>query len=122
MLLMTPRALFSPRHCIRRSGVRFDLLTIFPDYFESPLRVSIMGRARESGLIETHVHNIRDWTTDRHQCTDDTPYGGGGGMVMMAEPLLRAIRDVRSRAEAALGSRPPLIYLSPQGTPLNQPL
>ncbi len=101
--------------------MRFDVLTIFPEFYESPLRASILGRAQAAGQIQCHVHNLRDWTTDRHHMIDDTPYGGGGGMVMLAEPLLRAIRDVRARATDALGgARPPLIYLSPQGEMLSR--
>lgn len=100
--------------------MRFDLLTIFPEFYESPLRASILGRALEAGQISCRVHNVRDWAEGRHQCTDDAPYGGGGGMVMMTAPLLKAIRAVRAEAEAELGVRPPLVYLSPQGEPLNR--
>ncbi len=102
--------------------MRFDVLTIFPEIFKSPLRASILGKAIEAGKIDCRLHNIRDWTTDKHHCTDGAPYGGGGGMLMLAEPLLRAIGDVRARAETALGNRPPLIHLSPQGEPLGSPL
>lgn len=101
-------------------AMRFDVLTIFPEFYESPLRASILGRALETGQVSCRVHNIRDWANGRHQCTDDAPYGGGGGMVMMAEPLLAAIRGVRAEAESALGQRPPLVYLSPQGRPLDR--
>ncbi|MCE5231393.1 tRNA (guanosine(37)-N1)-methyltransferase TrmD [bacterium] len=102
--------------------MRFDVLTIFPEFYESPLRASILGRALDAGQVSCHVHNIRDWATGKHQCTDDTPYGGGGGMVMLAEPLLKSIRAVRAEAEHALGQRPPLVYLSPQGRPLDRDL
>ena len=100
--------------------MRFDVLTIFPDFFTSPLATSILKRALEAGCIDVAVHNIRDWTTDKHHCTDDAPYGGGGGMVMLADPLLRAIRDVRKQSAQATGPerRAPLVYLSPQGEPL----
>lgn len=100
--------------------MRFDILTIFPEFFSVPLQTSILGRALKAGRIECHAHNIRDWTTDKHHCTDDAPYGGGGGMVMLAEPLLRAIRAVRARAAEATGvARPTVVYMSPQGEPLN---
>ncbi len=100
--------------------MRFDILTIFPEFFDVPLKAGILGRALEAGKIECHAHNIRDWTTDKHHCTDDAPYGGGGGMVMLAQPLLSAIREVRARAAEASGMmRPPVIYLSPQGEALN---
>ncbi|MCL5269461.1 MAG: tRNA (guanosine(37)-N1)-methyltransferase TrmD [bacterium] len=102
--------------------MRFDVLTIFPEFFEAPLRTSIIGRAMQAGKVECRTHNIRDWTAgDKHHCTDDAPYGGGGGMVMLAEPLLRAIRAVRGEAAEASGApRPPVIYLSPQGEILSQ--
>lgn len=102
--------------------MRFDILTLFPEFFEVPLKTSILGRAMQSGRLEFHTHNIRDWTADKHHCADDSPYGGGGGMVMLAEPTLRAIRDVRGQASEALGGghRPPVIYMSPQGRPLDQ--
>ncbi len=78
------------------------------------LETSILQRAQESGLISVALHNIRDWTTDRHHVTDDAPYGGGGGMVMKVEPIFAAV-------ESVLGAPPgcPLIYLSPQGRPFS---
>jgi tRNA (guanine37-N1)-methyltransferase len=65
--------------------VRVDVLTIFPDYLD-PLRLSLIGRAVEDGLIDLHVHDLRDWTTDKHRTVDDSPYGGGAGMLMRPEP------------------------------------
>lgn len=90
--------------------MRFDVFSLFPEVFEAYLNTSILLRARERGLVEVHVYNIRDWTTDRHHITDDEPYGGGGGMVMKPEPIFAAIEDV-------LGSPPacPVILLTPQG-------
>lgn len=90
--------------------MRFDVFTLFPEVFETYLDTSIVQRARERGLVEVHLHNIRDWATDRHHITDDEPYGGGGGMVMKPEPIFAAIEDV-------LGSPPdcPVILLTPQG-------
>ncbi len=87
-----------------------EILTLFPGMFESPLRESILGRALARGLLRVRLHNIRDYATDRHQVTDDTPYGGGGGMVMKPEPIFAAV-------EAVLGDPPrvPVILLSPQG-------
>ncbi len=92
-----------------------DIFTLFPGMFESPLRESILGRALARGLLRIALHNIRDYATDRHQVTDDTPYGGGGGMVMKPEPIFAAV-------EAVLGVPPrrPLILLSPQGRPFTQ--
>jgi tRNA (guanine37-N1)-methyltransferase len=90
--------------------MRFDVFTLFPEVFEPYLQVSILQRARQRGLVEVHLHNIRDWTVDRHHITDDEPYGGGGGMVMKPEPLFAAV-------EGVLGSPPicPVILLTPQG-------
>jgi tRNA (guanine37-N1)-methyltransferase len=96
-------------------NLRFDIFTLLPDLFEPYLQVSILQRARSRGLIEVAVHNIRDWTSDKHHTTDDIPYGGGGGMVMKPEPIFAAV-------EAILGSPPacPVILLTPQGRPFTQ--
>jgi tRNA (guanine37-N1)-methyltransferase len=95
--------------------MRFDVFTLFPDIFAPYLGISILQRAIEKGLLEVHLHDIRAWTTDKHHVTDDTPYGGGGGMVMKPEPIFTAVEDV-------LGSPPecPLILLTPQGRVFNQ--
>jgi tRNA (guanine37-N1)-methyltransferase len=95
--------------------MRFDVFTLFPDVFVPYLDASIMQRAREHGLVEFHIHNIRDWTYDRHHVTDDEPYGGGGGMVMKPEPVFTAVEDV-------LGAPPscPVILLTPQGRRFTQ--
>jgi tRNA (guanine37-N1)-methyltransferase len=71
--------------------VRIDLFTIFPEYVAGPLGVSLLGRARARGLLDVRVHDPRDWTTDRHRSVDDTPFGGGAGMVMTPEPLFAAV-------------------------------
>ncbi len=90
--------------------MQFDVFTLFPEVFHPYLDSSILQRARENRLITVELHNIRDYTSDKHHVTDDTPYGGGGGMVMKAPPIFEAI-------ESVLGSPPecPIIYLSPQG-------
>lgn len=95
--------------------MRFDVFTLFPEVFEPYLQTSILQRSRRSGLLEVHLHNIRDWTTDRHHVTDDEPYGGGGGMVMKPEPIFAAV-------EGVLGTPPacPVILLTPQGRLFNQ--
>src|SRR5262245_58415775 len=85
--------------------MRFDVITIFPDWLAQAWLSSIVGRALAAGKIECYAHNLRNWTTDKHHCTDDAPYGGGGGMVMLAEPLLRCIRAVRVQANEALKSK-----------------
>ncbi|MCJ7531334.1 MAG: tRNA (guanosine(37)-N1)-methyltransferase TrmD [Anaerolineales bacterium] len=95
--------------------MHFDVFTIFPEVMQPYLETSILQRARQSGLLTVHLHNIRDWTTDRHHTTDDTPYGGGGGMVMKPEPIFAAV-------EGVLGFTPacPVILLTPQGRPFTQ--
>lgn len=91
--------------------MKIDILSLFPDYFTSPLEQSILKRALSRGLVCVRTHNIRDFCEDRHKMADDKPFGGGPGMVMKPEPIARAIRSLRKE-----GSR--VIYLSPQGTPL----
>jgi tRNA (guanine37-N1)-methyltransferase len=93
----------------------FDVFSLFPEVFEPYLQTSILQRARRNGLVEVRLHNIRDWTTDRHHVTDDVPYGGGGGMVMKPEPIFAAV-------ESVLGSPPicPVILLTPQGRTFTQ--
>ena len=74
--------------------VRFDLISIFPDYF-APLRLSLMGKAEDAGLVHLQAHDLREWATGKHRSVDDTPYGGGAGMVMRADVWGRALDDVR---------------------------
>ncbi|MCP4581373.1 MAG: tRNA (guanosine(37)-N1)-methyltransferase TrmD [candidate division Zixibacteria bacterium] len=74
--------------------MRIDILTLFPEMVQNPLDQSIVGRAVSKGVIDLHIHNIRDYTTDKHHVVDDTPFGGGSGMVMMVEPLYRAIKAI----------------------------
>ena len=94
--------------------MRIDILSIFPEMFAGPFDASIIKRARERGIVETHLHDIRNYATDRHQMTDDTPYGGGGGMVMKPEPIFAAVEHIKGEDTC------PLILLSPQGRVLNQ--
>lgn len=95
--------------------MEFDVFTLLPEVFPAYLETSILKRARERGLIEVRVHNIRDYTHDKHHVTDDTPYGGGGGMVMKPEPIFEAV-------ETTLGAKPnlPVILLTPQGRVFDQ--
>lgn len=74
--------------------MRVDLFTIFPDYLAGPLAASLLGKARERGLLDVRVHDVRDWTDDRHRSVDDTPFGGGAGMVMTPGPLFAAVESV----------------------------
>ncbi len=93
-------------------AIDFHILTLFPEMFAGPLSESILKRAQAADLIRVNLHNIRDYATDKHRTADDTPYGGGGGMVMKPEPLLRAIDAVRDES--------PVVLMSPQGRPLTQ--
>ena len=95
--------------------MKFDILTLFPEMFQGPLTESIVRRARERALIDIRLHNIRDYATDKHHTVDDTPYGGGAGMVLKVEPLAACL-------EAVLVDRPGthIILTSPTGRPLTQ--
>jgi tRNA (guanine37-N1)-methyltransferase len=98
--------------------MKFDVLTIFPEIFDVVLGSSIIGRAQENGIISVRSHNIRDYTTDKHKKTDDYPYGGGNGLVMLAQPIF----DAYAAITEGLEYKPYFIYMSPQGKPLNQKL
>ncbi|MFT4109142.1 tRNA (guanosine(37)-N1)-methyltransferase TrmD [Propionicimonas sp.] len=97
--------------------MRIDLVSIFPDYF-APLRLSLVGKAVEAGIVSLGVHDLRTWTHDRHRTVDDTPYGGGAGMVMKPEPWGEALDDLVPRDGAA----PLLVVPTPAGVPFSQPL
>jgi tRNA (guanine37-N1)-methyltransferase len=92
--------------------VRVDVFTIFPEYFDGPLGVSLLGRARAEGLLDVRTHDPRDHTTDRHRSVDDTPFGGGAGMVMRPDPLFAAVEAVRPPR--------PLLLLSAAGRRFDQ--
>lgn len=96
-----------------------DVVTIFPDYL-APLSVSLLGKARERGLLDIRVHDLRTWTSDVHRTVDDTPYGGGPGMVMKPEPWGDALDAVL--AAGAPGERPVLLVPTPSGRPFTQEL
>jgi len=123
------------------SALHFDIFTLFPQMFTSPLAESIIRRALDNRLITVALHNIRDYTVDRHHVCDDTPYGGGGGMIMKPEPIIRAVETVLLRpagwalspgdeyanlppwdaqSAAPLPADVPVILLTPQGRLLNQ--
>ncbi|MBM3940033.1 MAG: tRNA (guanosine(37)-N1)-methyltransferase TrmD [SAR202 cluster bacterium] len=89
--------------------MRVHILSIFPDMFPGPLSAGIMARAQRSGLVEIHVHNPRDFATDRHRSVDDAPFGGGPGMVMRPEPLFEAVESL------SLPAGSPVLLMSPQG-------
>src|SRR5688572_24873472 len=98
-------------------AVTVDVITIFPEVFAPVLRVGMTGRALSRGALSVQVNDLREHTLDKHRSTDDAPYGGGSGMVMLVEPLVRAL----SAIEAARG-RGHRVLLTPTGTPLRQPL
>lgn len=112
--------------------MRIDVVSIFPEYL-APLELSLIGKARQDGLLDLHVHDLRDFTTDKHRSVDDTPYGGGAGMVMKPEPWAQALAAVAAAnetegaaegAEAMAGkpAKPILIVPSPAGERFNQAL
>lgn len=92
--------------------MRFDVLTLFPEMFKSYLDESILKRARAAGVLEVKMHNIRDYSRDKHKKVDDTPYGGGAGMVMTPQPLYDCIKAVKKL------NKGPVIFMTPQGTKL----
>ncbi len=96
--------------------MRFDVLTLFPELFSGYLGQSLLKLAIDRGLVEVHLHNIRDWAKDKHHKVDDRPFGGGPGMVLMAPPVVECVEEVRSRGE----DRGHLVMLTPQGRRLTQ--
>jgi tRNA (guanine37-N1)-methyltransferase len=95
--------------------VRFDVVTIFPEAFSSPLQVSLLGKAVESGVIQVNVHDLRNWTEGQHRKVDDEPFGGGAGMVMTPGPLVAAVEEVKE-------PRGDVLLMSAAGEPLTQAL
>jgi tRNA (guanine37-N1)-methyltransferase len=96
--------------------MRIDIVSIFPEYF-APLDVSLLGKARRRGVLDVRVHDLRGWTHDRHRTVDDTPYGGGPGMVMKPEPWGEALDAIAPATEAAV---PRLVVPTPSGRPFTQ--
>ncbi len=95
--------------------MQIDIITIFPEYFETPLKVGLLKKAIDKGLIRINIYNLRDFTEDKHRTVDDEPFGGGEGMVFKPEPLYKAISHIKNKNPSAY-----IIYLSPQGEILNQ--
>lgn len=90
--------------------MRIDILTLFPEMFTGPMSTSMLWKARDRGLLDLHLHDIRDYSTDKHRAVDDTPYGGGGGMLLRADVVVPAVEAVRGGDDTA-----PVILMSPQG-------
>ena len=97
--------------------MRIDILTVMPDALESPLHTSILQRAQDKGLVEIHVHNLRDWSLRNHRKVDDYPFGGEAGMVMQIEPVFRCMEELKSQREYD-----EIIFTSPDGEQLTQPM
>ncbi len=97
--------------------MRIDILTIFPEMFDGPFSHSIVKRAREKGLVEIHLHNIRDYATSKHRRVDDYPFGGGAGMVMMIEPVLSCINELKKGR-----TYDEVIFMTPDGELFQQPI
>ncbi len=93
----------------------FDVLTIFPGMFQSPLSESLLKKALDKGILQVRIRNLRDFTEDKHRMTDDYPYGGGAGMVMKPEPVIRAVEEIKAQDSEARS-----ILLTPQGGPFHQ--
>jgi tRNA (guanine37-N1)-methyltransferase len=113
--------------------MKIDIVTLFPEICRAPLNESIMKRAQEKGILELHIHNLRDWTTDKHHVVDDAPFGGGQGMVMKPEPIFAAVEHLQktlntgrraSNAEQSAIRNPQskVILMSPAGRRLDQKL
>jgi tRNA (guanine37-N1)-methyltransferase len=100
----------------RSDPMRFDIVTIFPRMVEAGIAEGVIGRGVERGLLDVKIHDLRDFTTDRHRSVDDVPYGGGPGMVMKPEPLVRAVEEIRTTR----GTPDAVILLSPQGKRFTQ--
>ena len=111
--------------------MRIDIVTLFPDICRAPLSESILKRAQEKRIVALHIHNLRDWTTDKHHIVDDAPFGGGQGMVMKPEPIFAAVEDLKRQMPNAQRStsnaqsniklqRPKIILMSPAGRRFDQ--
>jgi len=94
----------------------FDIITIFPEIFDSYLKESFIKKAQEKGLIKIGIHNLRDWAKDRHKTVDDRPFGGGLGMVLKVEPIYKAVRDLKKKK----AKKRKVILFTPRGKKFNQ--
>jgi tRNA (guanine37-N1)-methyltransferase len=97
--------------------MRIDIVTLFPEICRAPLNESIMKRAQEKRIVDLHIHNLRDWTTDKHHVVDDAPFGGGQGMVMKPEPIFAAIEDLKSKIK---NQKSKIVLMSPAGRRFDQ--
>jgi tRNA (guanine37-N1)-methyltransferase len=97
--------------------MRIDIVTLFPEICRAPLSESIMKRAQDNRIVDLHIHNLRDWTTDKHHVVDDAPFGGGQGMVMKPEPIFAAVEDLKSKIE---DRKSKIVLMSPAGRRFDQ--
>ena len=107
--------------------MKIDILTLFPEICRAPLNESMMKRAQENRIVDLRIHNLRDWTTDKHHIVDDAPFGGGQGMVMKPEPIFAAVEELRKtpnteRRTPNVEAKPKVILMSPAGKRLDQNL
>jgi tRNA (guanine37-N1)-methyltransferase len=102
--------------------LRFDIITIFPEFFDRAFDYGIIRRARAAGLVETHAYDLRRWTADKHRTVDDRPFGGGDGMVLKPEPIFAAVADLTGSSPGKHAAQTRVILLSPQGRALTQEL
>jgi tRNA (guanine37-N1)-methyltransferase len=100
--------------------MRIDIVTLFPEICRAPLSESIMKRAQENRIVDLHIHNLRDWTTDKHHVVDDAPFGGGQGMVMKPEPIFAAVEDLRNQTPNIKHQTSKVILMSPTGRRFDQ--
>ena len=100
--------------------MKIDILTLFPEICRAPLSESMMKRAQENKIVDLRIHNLRDWTTDKHHIVDDAPFGGGQGMVMKPEPIFAAVEELQQ--SAIKNQKPKIILMSPGGRRLDQKL
>jgi len=102
--------------------MKIDILTLFPEICRAPLSESMMKRAQESKIVDLRIHNLRDWTKDKHHIVDDAPFGGGQGMVMKPEPIFAAVEDLKNRESRIENLKSKVILMSPGGRRLDQKL
>lgn len=100
--------------------MKIDILTLFPEICRAPLNESMMKRAQENKIVDLRIHNLRDWTTDKHHVVDDAPFGGGQGMVMKPEPIFAGVEGLKQEASNAEIQKPTVILMSPAGRRLDQ--
>ena len=100
--------------------MKIDIVTLFPEICGAPLSESMMKRAQKNGIVDLHIHNLRDWTTDKHHVADDAPFGGGQGMVMKPEPIFAAVEELRDQTSKIENRTSKVVLMSPAGLRFDQ--